>query len=54
MLALGILGIAAGLGLAYMAGSDPRHRATWQHRQDTTVNDILAASRSRHPGGRDL
>ena len=53
MLILGLLLIALGLFLAYMAGADDRHRADWQARQ---VADQYAAAlgeaQTRHPSRR--
>ena len=54
-LILGLALIAAALVFAYMAGADRADRARWQ--DDATAAEqarILAASRERHPGGRDL
>jgi hypothetical protein len=53
MLITGIIFIALGLALAYLAGADDRHRRDWQAQQ---VADqyaaAMAAGQSRHPSRR--
>lgn len=53
MLIAGLALIAAGLGLAYLAGRDAGDREVWQQQSHHQYTDALAPSRTRHPAGRD-